>query len=106
MGRSFRPRIRRARHRSEAERMAKKKTDPAPEDGSDRCLYQRKDHWALNYSDGPMVSGVGLVCPTATFIAFNRDKLAVAAHRGFGHAVILQQCEDFLVEQFESQRAP
>jgi hypothetical protein len=32
-----------------------------------RCGIERGEHWALNFADGPHVSGTVLVCPTATF---------------------------------------
>ena len=33
-----------------------------------RCGYSEAHHLALNYADGPHVSGSVLVCPTATFL--------------------------------------
>lgn len=33
----------------------------------ENCGHPEGEHWALNYADGPMVSGTVLVCPTAVF---------------------------------------
>jgi hypothetical protein len=32
-----------------------------------RCGHLKGDHWALNYSNGNLMSGEVLVCPTAVF---------------------------------------
>jgi hypothetical protein len=34
----------------------------------ENCGQPSQEHWALNYTDGPMVSGTVLVCPTAVFL--------------------------------------
>lgn len=32
-----------------------------------RCGYVESAHYGVNFSDGPMVSGVVLICPVAVF---------------------------------------
>jgi hypothetical protein len=33
-----------------------------------RCSRPRRQHYAVNYSDGQLVSGETLICPTAVFL--------------------------------------
>ena len=33
----------------------------------EHCHLPKSQHWAVNYADGPHVSGVVLVCPTGVF---------------------------------------
>lgn len=33
-----------------------------------RCGYPESQHWAVNFANGPLVSGTVLICPTAVFL--------------------------------------
>jgi hypothetical protein len=41
--------------------------DPAPDAICHVCGHPAQDHFAVNYADGPHVTGVTLVCPTSVF---------------------------------------
>lgn len=40
----------------------------------ENCGKPSQEHWAVNFADGPHVSGSVLVCPTAVF-RLERDRL-------------------------------
>jgi hypothetical protein len=39
------------------------------------CGHQRKNHYSVNYSDGPWVAGETLVCPNGIFTPRERKAL-------------------------------
>lgn len=45
-----------------------------------RCGKPRERHWSANFSDGPMVAGEILICPTAIYLPKQTRKYVRREH--------------------------